>query len=98
MTASLALLKGEDFAERLRTIFADRLPEASLSNLQHKRILIPGLTGGELHFSILGFIAQALRIRGADVTALMCDELLPACTLRKADHVESACTRWCHRN
>lgn len=98
MTVSLSLLKGKDFAERLKVIFADTLPNQSLGNLKHQRILIPGLTGGELQFAILGFIAQALRIRGAEVTALMCDELLPACTLRKSDHFESACTRWCHRN
>ena len=94
----LPILKGPTFTARLAQIFHGELPIEPLEGSKYKRILIPGLTGGELHFSILGFIAQALRIRGADVTALMCDEVLPACTLRKADHVESACTRWCHRN
>jgi hypothetical protein len=69
-----------------------------LGELKHERILIPGLCGGEVQFALLGFIGQALRIRGAKVTALMCDELLPACTLRKVDHQESACSRWCHKN
>ncbi len=94
----LSILKGPTFTARLEQICHGELPIEPLEGSKYKRILIPGLTGGELHFSILGFIAQALRIRGASVTALMCDAMLPACTLRKVDHAESACTRWCHRN
>jgi len=56
------------------------------------------MIGGEIQFAQLAFIAHALRIRGAEVTGLLCDEFLPACTSRKVDHYESACTRWCHRN
>ncbi|MHC4416714.1 MAG: hypothetical protein ACYS0G_15700 [Planctomycetota bacterium] len=92
------ILKGNDFAGRLREIFGDGLPVCPLEDPNYRRILIPALTGGELQFALLGLIGQALRMRGAAVTALMCDELLPACTLRKADHHESACTRWCHKN
>lgn len=91
-------LRGDAFAERLRSIFVDELPCFPLEDRQHHRILIPGLSGGELQWALLGVIGQALRVRGADVTALMCDALLPACTLRKVDHYESACTRWCYRN
>jgi len=46
----------------------------------------------------LAFIAHALRMRGAEATGLLCDELLPACTARKVDHYESACRRWCYKN
>ena len=56
------------------------------------------MVGGEIYFSLLGMIGHALRIRGAEVTALLCDQFLPACTMRKVDHYESACTRWCHKN
>ena len=95
---SLKILKGRDFADRLREVCAPPLPARPLADPKYQRILIPGLCGGEVQFALLGFIGQALRIRGAKVTALMCDELLPACTLRKVDHHESACTRWCHKN
>lgn len=94
----LTILKGDDFADRLAHIAREPMPSDPLPDLRYQRILVPGLTGGERHFALLGFIAQALRIRGASVTALMCDAMLPACTLRKVDHAESACTRWCHRN
>jgi len=94
----LTILKGDAFAVRLARIARQPMPSEPLPNLKYQRILVPGLTGGERHFALLGFIAQALRIRGAAVTALMCDAMLPACTLRKVDHDESACTRWCHRN
>ncbi len=95
---ALKILKGRDFADRLREVCAPPLPTRPLADPKYQRILIPGLCGGEVQFALLGFIGQALRIRGAKVTTLMCDELLPACTLRKVDHHESACTRWCHKN
>ncbi|MCG3139081.1 MAG: hypothetical protein HJJLKODD_02959 [Phycisphaerae bacterium] len=92
------MLKGEAYTQRLQTICA-HLPEITeLPDLRYRRILIPGLIGGEFQFTLLGFIAHALRARGAVVTALLCDELLPACTVKKVDHYESACTRWCHKN
>ncbi len=94
----LPILKGPTFTARLEQICRGELPSHPLKGSRYKRILIPGLCGGEVQFALLSFIAQALRIRGADVTALMCDEFLPACTLRKVHHVESACTRWCHKN
>ena len=98
VSAVLPILKGDDFAANVAGICQDSLPSDPWPDLKYQRILVPGLTGGERQFALLGFIAQALRIRGASVTALMCDAMLPACTLRKVDHVESACTRWCHRN
>ncbi len=94
----LPILKGPTFTARLEQIFRGELSIHPLKGSRYKRILIPGLCGGEVQFALLSFIAQALRIRGADVTALMCDEFLPACTLRKVHHVESACTRWCYKN
>ncbi len=95
---ALPILKGPAFAARLAEVCAGALPSAPLPGRRYHRILVPGLCGGEVQFALLGLLATALRIRGAEVTALMCDKLLPACTLRKADHHESACTRWCYRN
>lgn len=92
------LIKGTAFAERVRQVCAQPPAPVPLANPKNRRILIPGMIGGELQFALLGFIGQALRLRGATVTGLLCDELLPACTLRKVDHHESACTRWCHKN
>ena len=95
---SETLLKGDRFAARVAEI-CRVLPEVSpLADLKYKRILIPGLLGGEVQFSLMAFVAHALRIRGAEITALLCDKILPACTLRKVDHYESACDRWCFRN
>jgi hypothetical protein len=91
-------LKGADFAARVRDICRVRPAARPLRELAHRRILIPGVIGGEIQFALLGFVAHALRLRGAEVTCLLCDEILPACTLRKVDHVESACSRWCYRN
>jgi hypothetical protein len=54
--------------------------------------------GGEMLFGLQGFLCHALRMRGAEVLCLLCDAHLPACTARKVDHAEAACTRWCHRN
>lgn len=98
MDRPLEILKGQGFADRLGALFGDGVPSCPLEGLAYRRILIPGLTGGEIQFALLGLVGQALRVRGAEVTALMCDKVLPACTLRKADHHESACTRWCHRH
>ena len=92
------MLRGDDFAQRMRAIFEGDLPSHSLDGRRHHRILIPGMTGGEHQWALIGVIGQAMRTRGAEVTALMCDALLPACTLRKIDHHECACTRWCHRH
>lgn len=94
----LPILKGPTFTARLREICGGPLPRRPLDGAKYERILIPGITGGELHWSMMGFLGQALRIRGAEVTALLCDAFLPACVQRKVDHVELACTRWCHRN
>jgi len=92
------VLKGDSFTERVRAICAD-LPEPQpLAHLKYRRILIPGLLGGEIQFSLLGFLGHAMRIRGAEVTGLLCDEFLPACTMKKVDHYESACKRWCFKN
>ena len=92
------LLKGESFTARVAEI-CRVLPDVSpLADLKYRRILIPGLLGGEVQFSLMAFIGHALRMRGAEVTALLCDKVLPACTLRKVDHYESACDRWCFRN
>ncbi len=95
---NIPILKGREFADRVRQICAE-LPEVRpIENLQYRRILIPGMIGGEVQFTLLAFIGHALRMRGAEVTALCCDEFLPACTLRKANHKESACKRWCFKN
>ncbi|MHC4090573.1 MAG: hypothetical protein ACYSVY_09910, partial [Planctomycetota bacterium] len=92
------VLKGAEFTARVAEICA-AVPEASpLPDLKYRRILIPGMLGGEYQFALLGFVAHALRMRGADVTGLLCDELLPACTVKKVDHHESACRRWCYKN
>jgi hypothetical protein len=56
------------------------------------------MVGGEIYFALVELIGQALRTRGAEVTSLQCDRFLPACTLRKTDHYESACTRCCYKN
>ena len=76
------VLKSEQFIPLLEDICGDPLPKHALPNLKYKRILIPNLVGGELAFAIMGFFGQALRIRGAEVTALSCDSLLPACVHR----------------
>ncbi len=92
------ILKGAQFAARVEEV-CRTLPEVRpLPGLKYRRILIPGMIGGETQFALLGFIAHALRMRGAEVTGLCCDEFLPACTMRKADHYESACRRWCYKN
>lgn len=93
-----AILKGASFTARLSEVSREPLPIQPLADLKYRRILIPGVLGGEVQFALLGFIGQALRLRGAEVTALMCDEFLPACTLQKVDHHEKACSRWCHKN
>lgn len=94
-----AILKGADFTERLTALCRGDLPVvAPLDGRRYSNILIPHLVGGELPFALHGVIGQALRMRGATVTALLCDGFLPACVCRKVDHYESACTRWCHRN
>ncbi len=92
------ILKGEQFATRLAQVCGDLPPVTPLEGIKYKRILIPGIVGGEIQFAQLSFLAHALRMRGAEVTALLCDGFLPACTLKKVDHHESACTRWCHTN
>ncbi|MCH8822175.1 MAG: hypothetical protein IH984_01580 [Planctomycetes bacterium] len=92
------MLRGDDFAHRMRTVFKGELPSHSFEGRCYHRILIPGMTGGENQWALIGVIGQAMRTRGAEVTALMCDALLPACTLRKIDHHESACTRWCYKH
>lgn len=92
------LLKGEQFTARLTQICHDLPPVNPLAGIKYKRILVPGIVGGEIQFAQLSFLAHALRMRGAKVTALLCDGFLPACTLKKVDHHESACTRWCHKN
>ena len=71
---SLKILKGRDFADRLREVCAPPLPARPLADPKYQRILIPGLCGGEVQFAQLGFIGQALRIPGAKVTALMGDD------------------------
>lgn len=94
----LNVLKGPDFSKRLARI-CRALPEVrELPGIKYRRILIPGLVGGEIQFAQLAFVAHALRMRGAEPISLLCDEFLPACTLKKVDHVESACTRWCYKN
>jgi hypothetical protein len=96
--ALLPVIKGNDFTERMARIFASDVPARPLPGLRYRRIMIPAISGGELHFAMLGLLAKALEMRGADVTVLLCDAMLPACAHRKIDHYESACTRWCHRN
>lgn len=95
---ALPVLKGDQFTERMARIFADPAPVAPLPGMRYRRIVIPAVSGGELHFAMLGLLAKALEMRGADVTLLLCDQALPACAHRKIDHHESACTRWCNRN
>jgi len=97
-TPSLPVLKGDQFTDRMARLFATEAPTQRLPDLRHERIVIPAISGGELHFAMLGMLAKALEARGADVTVLLCDAILPACAHRKIDHYESACTRWCHRN
>lgn len=98
-TTPLPVLKGDAFARRVAEVCAQRPPVEPLADeLKYRNILIPGMLGGETMFAMLGFVAHGLRQRGGNVTLLMCDAILPACTVRKVDHHESACTRWCHRN
>ena len=97
-TQAPAILKGPAFASRLGEVSREPIIREPLADSKYSNILIPGLLGGEVQFALLGLTGQALRIRGAVVTALMCDQFLPACTLRKVEHHQSACTRWCHRN
>ncbi len=92
------VLKGRAFAERLAAVCQGPLPLTPLAELKYRRVLIPGLVGGEIQVALLGLLGQALRMRGAEVTALMCDRFLPACTCRKVDHHELACERWCYTN
>lgn len=94
----LPYLKGPTFAARLAEVCRGPLPHTPLPDLKYRRILIPGLLGGEIQVALLGLLGQALRMRGAEVTALLCDRFLPACTSCKAEHVELACERWCYRN
>lgn len=96
--SSPAILRGDAFAAAIERICRLPPPSCPLETLKYRRILLPGMVGGEIYFALLGLIGQALRIRGAEVTSLQCDRFLPACTMRKVDHYESACTRWCHRN
>jgi hypothetical protein len=97
-TQTASPIKGSQYAEQLARVCAGPLPRHPLEGLKYRRILLPGMVGGELYFSLVGMIGQALRIRGAEATALLCDRFLPGCTLQKVDHFESACTRWCHKN
>ncbi len=98
-THSSQILKGPVFADRLADVCRAGLPTVEpLDGLRYANILIPHLVGGELPFALHGVVGQALRMRGAQVTALVCDSILPACVSRKVDHYESACTRWCHSN
>lgn len=92
------ILKGDRFAARVAEVCRTVPDVHPLPGLKYRRILFPGMIGGETQFALLGFIAHALRMRGAEVTGLCCDEFLPACTMRKADHYESACKRWCYKN
>lgn len=96
--AGVPILKGPGFIAKLRQIACDPLPVDPWPDLKYRNILIPGMVGGEVHFARAGIIGQGLRMRGATVTSLQCDQFLPACTMRKVDHYESACTRWCHKN
>jgi hypothetical protein len=91
-------IRGSQYADQLARVCAGPLPQHPFPNLKYRRVLLPGMIGGEIYFSLLGMIGHALRIRGAEATALLCDEFLPACTMRKVDHYESACTRWCYKN
>ena len=76
---ALNLLKGAHFADTVRPICA-RLPVVEpIDDLRYRRILAAGALGGEKLFATLGFIAHALRMRGAQVTLLQCDAVLPAC-------------------
>jgi len=97
-SVSLPVLKGVQFSDRMASVFSTLSPVAVLPDMRYRKIMIPAVSGGELHFAMLGLIAKALEQRGAEVTLLLCDALLPACAHRKIDHYESACTRWCHRN
>ncbi len=98
-TTHLPVLKGDLFAQRVAEVCTELPPvEPLAAELKYRNILIPGMLGGETMFAMLGFVAHGLRQRGGNVTLLMCDAMLPACTVRKVDHHESACTRWCHRN
>ncbi len=92
------ILKGPAFAARVAEICRVLPAPQPLPGLKYRRILMPGMVGGEVQFALLSFIAHALRLRGAEVTGLLCDRLLPACTMQKSDHHELACDRWCYRN
>jgi len=91
-------IKGNAFAQCLRDACAGPFPSHPIGKIKYKRILLPHMIGGEMYVALVGVIGQALRIRGAEAVALTCDQFLPACTMRKVDHYESACTRWCHKN
>lgn len=93
-----SILKGSTFTQRVQEICHGGFEIAPLANLKYRRILAPGMLGGEILFATQGFALAAMQMRGAEVTCLLCDQTLPACTARKAEHVESACTRWCHKN
>ena len=74
----LTILKGPTYTARLRQICGGELPIQPLEGIRYQRILIPGITGGELHWAMMGLLGQALRIRGAEVTALLCDSQQPS--------------------
>lgn len=95
---TLPVLKGDAFAAELDRACAGPLPSDPWDDLKHRRILIPHMVGGELEFALMGLLAQAMRIRGAQVVATLCDAFLPACVVRKVDHHTPACVRWCFRN
>ena len=97
-TRTPAILKGPAFAERMDAVCRDPIDPQPLDGLKYEHVLLPSLWGGELLFGLLGTLAHAFRIRGSEATVLLCDQLLPACTAKKAFHRESACTRWCYRN
>ncbi len=69
----LPILKGADFASRIEQICREFPPVEPLADLRYRRILIAGMWGGENIFSRMGFIGLALKMRGAEVTALLCD-------------------------
>ena len=99
MESTQTALRGNAFIERFAAVFAgNRPPPRPLDDAQHQNILIPQMVGGELHWAVFGFLGVALELRGAKVTATVCDAALPACVHRKIDHHEPACTRWCLAN
>jgi hypothetical protein len=49
------------------------------------------VAGSQLFLIREGLIGHALRLRGADVSFLLCDEFLPACDARTVDHGPHRC-------